>query len=120
MEQLPARPACYATPQQPLHRSIQRMLQARGIHQLFSHQAAAVDALLAGRHTVVATSTASGKSLCYNIPILEAFAKVGPAWGAWGTWGHGTLLGVGLGVVPAGSLCPAFCATVVCTVTFCM
>ena len=29
-----------------------------------------------GRHTVVATSTASGKSLCYNIPILQALAQV--------------------------------------------
>jgi ATP-dependent helicase YprA (DUF1998 family) len=42
---------------------------------LFIHQAAAIDALLlARRHVVVATPTASGKSLCYNVPVLEALA----------------------------------------------
>jgi hypothetical protein len=42
---------------------------------LFIHQAAAIDALLLrGSHTVVCTSTASGKSVCYNVPVLEALA----------------------------------------------
>ena len=38
-------------------------------------QAVAVDALLDGRHVVVCTATASGKSLCYNLPIIDALAS---------------------------------------------
>ena len=42
---------------------------------MFTHQAQAVDAVLSGKNVVVSTSTASGKSLCYNIPILEALVQ---------------------------------------------
>lgn len=43
---------------------------------LFTHQAAAIDALLLCRsHTVVCTATASGKSACYNVPVLQALAE---------------------------------------------
>lgn len=38
-------------------------------------QTAAIDAALSGQHVVVSTSTASGKSLCYNLPILQALAE---------------------------------------------
>ena len=48
------------------------MLAARGIEQLYSHQVAALEAARAGRDFVVVTGTASGKTLCYNLPILEA------------------------------------------------
>lgn len=41
---------------------------------LWSHQAEAIDAIRAGRHTVIATGTASGKSRCYQLPIAEAVA----------------------------------------------
>jgi DEAD/DEAH box helicase domain-containing protein len=47
-------------------------LRTRGIQQLYSHQRAAWDAVTAGRHTVVVTPTASGKTLCYNLPVLQA------------------------------------------------
>ncbi len=47
-------------------------LAARGITQLYSHQREAWDALAAGHNTVVVTPTASGKSLCYNLPVVEA------------------------------------------------
>jgi superfamily II DNA helicase RecQ len=52
---------------------------ARGVGELFSHQAAAVEVLRGQQqqqqqHCVIATSTASGKSLCYYIPVLEALA----------------------------------------------
>jgi DEAD/DEAH box helicase domain-containing protein len=46
-------------------------LSAFGINQLFSHQAAAVEAALAGEDVVVATGTNSGKSLCYALPTLH-------------------------------------------------
>src|SRR5258708_7175030 len=47
-------------------------LRARGIEQLYSHQARAWDLVQAGRHVVVVTPTASGKTLCYNLPVLQA------------------------------------------------
>ena len=46
-------------------------LEARGIADLYSHQAAALDHALAGRNVVVTTPTASGKTLCYNAPVLS-------------------------------------------------
>ncbi len=46
------------------------VLNRRGIHQLYVHQAAALEAIRRGQHVVVVTSTASGKTLCYNLPIL--------------------------------------------------
>ena len=45
-------------------------LAARGIDQLYTHQAEAIDHALAGRNVVVVTPTASGKTLCYNAPVL--------------------------------------------------
>ena len=52
-------------------RSIAR-LESRGIDRLFTHQAAAIDRLRAGTSVVVATGTASGKSLCYQLPIVDS------------------------------------------------
>jgi DEAD/DEAH box helicase domain-containing protein len=50
-------------------------LRRRGINQLYSHQAAAIDAVEQGNHTVVVTPTASGKTLCYNLPVVSAMIK---------------------------------------------
>ena len=61
MEEMPAREAQYGEPSFPLSLATQRALAARGVSRMFSHQAAALDHVLAGRHTVIATSTASGK-----------------------------------------------------------
>ncbi|HEY8862571.1 MAG TPA: DEAD/DEAH box helicase [Candidatus Dormibacteraeota bacterium] len=46
-------------------------LAARGIHRLYTHQADAYEAVRKGRHLVVVTPTASGKTLCYNLPVLQ-------------------------------------------------
>src|ERR1700737_4370114 len=46
-------------------------LSARGIQSLYTHQADAYRAVRAGRHLVVVTPTASGKTLCYNLPVLQ-------------------------------------------------
>ncbi|MCU0241908.1 MAG: DEAD/DEAH box helicase, partial [Vicinamibacteria bacterium] len=51
------------------------VLRARGIEHLYSHQREACDHAAAGRHTVVVTPTASGKTLCYNLPVLDAILK---------------------------------------------
>ncbi|HXC78354.1 MAG TPA: DEAD/DEAH box helicase [Candidatus Acidoferrum sp.] len=48
-----------------------RALAARGVERLYSHQADAYDAVRRGRHLVVVTPTASGKTLCYNLPVLQ-------------------------------------------------
>jgi DEAD/DEAH box helicase domain-containing protein len=52
-----------------------RALESRGIRALYSHQAEAIEAALAGRHVVIATPTASGKSLCFHLPVLETLAR---------------------------------------------
>lgn len=71
MEELPGRPARFQTLNAQLHPAVAAALAAAGAAQLFIHQATAIEAALAGRHTVVATTTASGKSLCYNVPVLQ-------------------------------------------------
>jgi DEAD/DEAH box helicase domain-containing protein len=51
---------------------VQRGLDLLGVRELYAHQCQAVDLIRSGRHVVVATPTASGKSLIYNLPVLEA------------------------------------------------
>jgi len=68
---LPARPARYAPFPTALHPVLQETLTQRGIGQLYTHQAAAVEQALSGQHIVVVTPTASGKTLCYNLPVLH-------------------------------------------------
>ena len=50
-------------------------LRGRGVEALYTHQAAAYEAASARRNFVVVTPTASGKTLCYNLPVLDAVAK---------------------------------------------
>lgn len=57
-----------------LDRSIQEALRRRGIERLYSHQAEAFQLAATGKDLVVATPTASGKSLCYNLPVMNALA----------------------------------------------
>lgn len=74
VERVPARQARYGVLAPPaIPEQLQdRLQEALGLQQLYLHQAKAIDALRAGKHTVVSTSTASGKSVIYNIPVLEA------------------------------------------------
>lgn len=71
VEDIPARTARYSEPALPLPRELQGRLAHLGITRLFTHQARAIDAARAGRNFVVVTGTASGKTLCYNLPVLE-------------------------------------------------
>src|SRR5688572_4789731 len=70
---LPSRSAEYA-PRPALHPALARALSARGIDQLYTHQAEAIAAAQAGRHVALATPTASGKSLCFHLPVLDRLA----------------------------------------------
>ena len=65
-------PAAYVPLPDRLHPGIRAALRSRGIEQLYLHQGRAVEAALDGRNPVVVTPTASGKTLCYNLPILHA------------------------------------------------
>lgn len=67
-----ARFAPFPTNLNPLLRSA---LESRGIQNLYTHQAAAIEYLLAGKNAVVVTPTASGKTLCYNLPVAHAMLQ---------------------------------------------
>lgn len=60
-----------ADTRQPLSETIVSGLQRLGIERLYCHQAEAIDAFRAGHDLIVATPTASGKSLVYNLPVLH-------------------------------------------------
>ena len=55
-----------------LHPTLRQTLRGRGIDQLYSHQAEAVDLAMDGANVAVVTPTASGKTLCYNLPVLQS------------------------------------------------
>jgi|LSQX01.1.fsa_nt_gb DEAD/DEAH box helicase domain-containing protein len=72
IELIPAREARYADLQDGLHPSVEAALNAQGIERLYTHQAQAIEHVRAGENVVIVTGTASGKTLCYNIPVIEA------------------------------------------------
>jgi DEAD/DEAH box helicase domain-containing protein len=74
-ERLPPRRASYAEFPAWLDGRISASLRRRGILSLYSHQADALETTHARKHTVVVTPTASGKTLCYNLPVIDAIAK---------------------------------------------
>jgi DEAD/DEAH box helicase domain-containing protein len=74
-ELLPPRPSETALFPAWLDPRIAGGLRTRGIESLYSHQAAAVEAVHAGEDVVVVTPTASGKTLCYTLPVLQALAE---------------------------------------------
>ena len=58
-----------------LHDGLARALAEHGVTELYAHQAEAFDLAMSGQHFVVATPTASGKSLCFHLPILQTLAR---------------------------------------------
>jgi DEAD/DEAH box helicase domain-containing protein len=73
-EVIPPRPARTAPLPAWLDARIAHGLASRGITELYVHQAAAIEAVRAGQDVVVVTPTASGKTLCYALPTLQALA----------------------------------------------
>ena len=73
VEELPERQAVYGDLSvDAVDPHVFAALQAMGVNKLYSHQVDAVNAILQGRNVVVVTGTASGKTLCYNIPVVNA------------------------------------------------
>lgn len=75
LEHLAPRPAKYARLDKPLPPPLAHALKQIGIEKFFVHQAQAINAIRAGCDVVVATGTSSGKTLCYNVPVLETLLK---------------------------------------------
>src|SRR5881398_1951619 len=58
-----------------LHTRVREALAAQRIDELYTHQRAAWDATARGEHVIVTTGTASGKTLAFNLPVLDAIAR---------------------------------------------
>lgn len=71
----PPRPARYADWPACVDEKLPPMLRQRGVERLYTHQAQAIEASARGEDIVVVTPTASGKTMCYNLPVLSAILK---------------------------------------------
>lgn len=69
---LPAQPPRFRTPGVPLDHRLQKAMARQGVRALYTHQAEALERLAQGENVVVATPTASGKTLVYTLPVLQA------------------------------------------------
>ena len=58
-----------------IHPKLAEALAGRGINRLFTHQASAYKAVRDGSNVVAVTPTASGKTLCYNLPVLQSLLE---------------------------------------------
>ena len=74
-QEIPACSAEFATWPESLDARLVDAMKSRGIEYPYSHQAQAIQAALAGKHVCVVTPTASGKTLCYNIPVLQSILE---------------------------------------------
>src|SRR4051795_4905518 len=75
LELVPARDAILAPLPDGLHPRVREALAAQGVDTLYGHQAAAWEAAARGESFVVTTGTASGKTLAFNLPVLDALAR---------------------------------------------
>ena len=73
IEHILPREAHFAGLEKPLHPKLEECLQNRNFLPLYTHQAEAVNQARQGKNVIVVTPSASGKTLCYNIPLLESF-----------------------------------------------
>nr|KYP47965.1 Putative ATP-dependent helicase HRQ1 [Cajanus cajan] len=75
IEDICARKAIYSEFPIELSEKMRSALKCIGVSKFYSHQAESIQASLHGKNVVVATMTSSGKSLCYNLPVLEVLFK---------------------------------------------
>ncbi len=74
-EQIPPREGIYADLPSDLHPTLRRALEEIGISRLYSHQEKAYRIVRGGKHLLIVTPTASGKTLCYNLPVLQSILE---------------------------------------------
>ncbi|HSA94619.1 MAG TPA: DEAD/DEAH box helicase, partial [Acidobacteriota bacterium] len=75
IKHLPAQDGSFRDYPDDVHAALRGALEAKGFARLYSHQRSTWEALKEGRNVVVVTPTASGKTLCYNLPVLDAILK---------------------------------------------
>ena len=75
VREIPARVARHAEPASPIDERLASVLRRANIHRLYSHQAAGLDAAAEGKDLVIVTGTASGKTLCYNLPVAATLLE---------------------------------------------
>jgi DEAD/DEAH box helicase domain-containing protein len=75
LEEVPAREAILAPLPEALHPRVREALAAQDVEALYAHQAEAWESAARGEHFVVTTGTASGKTLAFNLPVLDALAR---------------------------------------------
>ncbi|HSB70845.1 MAG TPA: DEAD/DEAH box helicase [Candidatus Methylomirabilis sp.] len=75
VEVIPTRAARFAEPDPPLPAPIRQALRDAGIHRLYTHQVEALAHARSGKDVLVVTGTASGKSLAYQLPVLETLLR---------------------------------------------
>lgn len=75
IQECQARPARTVAMPSWLHPAVMTALDKKGINELYTHQFEAIEALRAQEHVMVVTPTASGKTLCYNLPVLDRIMK---------------------------------------------
>jgi DEAD/DEAH box helicase domain-containing protein len=75
IQRIPSSDATFGELDEPLHPVLQSRLEFSGILSLYTHQARAVNAARRGNNVMVATASASGKTMCYNLAVLEAILK---------------------------------------------
>jgi len=75
VERMPPKEAQWAPMPQWIKPELAEAFRAKGVMQLYSHQADAADRIRRGRNLVIVTPTASGKTLCYNLPVLNTILE---------------------------------------------
>lgn len=75
VESIPPRGAQHGALAEPVPAPLAAVLAREGIEQFYTHQADAIEAVRRGDSVVVVTSTASGKTLCYNVPVIETLLR---------------------------------------------
>ncbi len=75
IKHVPAQEGKYEDYPDGVHPALREALAAKGFTRLFSHQRSTWEALKERKNVVVVTPTASGKTLCYNLPVLDAILK---------------------------------------------
>ncbi len=75
IEHIAPRRAAYGKLDEPLDLKLQEVLDMHGLSRLYGHQAKAVNLVRAGKNVIIATTSASGKSLVYNIAVMQAVLK---------------------------------------------